>query len=218
MIPAITANESVIKKGERIKIDKTKKTDSDIPKNICDLLFIHKLYLQKNYSGSLIIFLDHKKNICLNHKSFCTFSQIMKKGLIIPASIMDSFHKAQENLGGNFKRQTKLDPRIHSAASYVVDRINNEESITRIKLVSPGFILNHKHHEVDERYTILHLSDGAYGHLFLPSHHRLNIEKIVDQPILFKKGELHGLSVLSGFAIVKVEIFGNFSPEDIHIH
>ena len=136
----------------------------------------------------------------------------------IPTSVFDLFHKVQADLGGNFKRQTKLNPRIYSAASHTVDRINDKNHITRIKLVSPGFILVHRHHKIEEHHTILELSDGAYGHLFHQNHHRLNIEGLKKQTLVFESGQSHGLSILSGFAIVSVEIFGEFCTEDVFVH
>jgi len=62
------------------------------------------------------------------------------------------------------------------------------------------------------------LFDGAYGHLFYPGHHRQAVEKLVGQSLCFQKGEFHGFHLGIGYAIVKIEITGEFDPEDVFIH
>ena len=136
---------------------------------------------------------------------------------LIPKEVMDRFHQAQKELGGNFHRQTRLNKRIYPAIKHVVDRTESEEHLTRIMLIGQGFILVHKHKDVTERLHVISMLDGAYGHLFYPKFHMLNLENLCGHSFDFEPNECHGLSILRGFALVKVEIFGKPNLEDVHV-
>jgi hypothetical protein len=140
------------------------------------------------------------------------------KKLPIPAEVLSALEKYQLELGGEFNRQGIIHPRIHASVRRIVERINSEEKRTRLIVASYGYILVHKHEKVIENFEILELFDGAYGHLFYPSHHREALEKFVRNPVTFQKGESHGLHLGIGYAIIKIEIDGKYDPYDVMIH
>ena len=136
----------------------------------------------------------------------------------IPEEVLSALEKYQLKLGGEFNLQGIIHPRIYASTRRLLERIDSKERRTWLIVASYGYILLHKHEKVVENFEILELFDGAYGHLFYPGHHRIGIEKIVGQPFTFRKGEFHGFHLGIGYAIIKIEITGEYDPDDVLIH
>jgi hypothetical protein len=136
----------------------------------------------------------------------------------IPENVLNALEKYQTEFGGNFYQQGIIHPRIYGSTRHLVERIDSKEKRVWLIVASYGYILVHKHKKVNESFEILELFEGAYGHVFYPNHHRESLEEFVGRPVSFKKGELHGLHISIGYAIIKIEITGEFDPDDVFLH
>ena len=119
----------------------------------------------------------------------------------IPKSVLDSFHQLQTDLGGNFKRQTGLNPRIFKSLIYAFDKVHEGGNLTRIMLLKEGMLLVHEV-SFNKRFEIVQMFNDAYGHVFYPGYHFSKIQNFE-----VKTGESYGISVLKGFVLLKVEIY-----------
>lgn len=137
---------------------------------------------------------------------------------MIETQTLEEFQKLQQQLGGLFKK-VSLNPRIYHSVVYAVDRVNSAKHLTRLVLVcSRGFVLKHFHKSVEEHLTLMYLYPDAYGHIFFPQHGRVRIEEHVGTEFVFEPGMVHGIAVLRGSAIFKVEVYGEFSVDDVFVH
>jgi hypothetical protein len=133
-----------------------------------------------------------------------------------PPYVLQAFHQFKIDIGGVFVRQRGLNPRVYKPLIYAEDRLNAPDHLTRVMLLGAGNLIVHHHKEIEEQLTIKTLFEGAYGHLFYPSHHRSRIEEIQGQTFTFKPLESHGFAILKGYLIVQVEVFGAFDPQDLY--
>ena len=136
----------------------------------------------------------------------------------IPTEVLSALNDIQSELGGGFNRQGIIHPEIYKSTRYLLERIDSEEKRTWLIIVDSGYILVHKHEKITEDFEILRLFNDAYGHIFYPKHHRSPIEKMVGEKLRYQKGEFHGLHLGIGYAIIKIEITGEFDPDDVFIH
>lgn len=150
------------------------------------------------------------------YESLCPFCY-MNIEPKLPSHVRDAFHEFQINHGGEFHRFTKLHPKTYSAVVYAFDSVNSDVHRTRFMALKPGFILVHYSEFFREELTILRMFDRGYGHLFYPGHHRSQLENICGKTFVLEPNSAnsHGIALLNGYLIVKSEIYGEYSPEDL---
>lgn len=116
-----------------------------------------------------------------------------------PIHVKQIFQQQQKDLGGKFKKYSRLELRIFRNLIYALQKIDNN-SVTRLLLLREGYIIPHQHLEgFGETSFKLTLLEGAYGHILRHNNHQsplLNFE--------VKTGERYGISVLKGYLIIEI--------------
>jgi hypothetical protein len=102
---------------------------------------------------------------------------------------------------------------------HAVCEVHNEGHRTLLVILKDGYVLKHLHKKVQEKVKIVYMSPGTYGHIFLPGHHHptLTAENIGDEYV-FDPGAVHGFSISVGYMILQIDVYGEFFPEDTHVH
>jgi hypothetical protein len=129
---------------------------------------------------------------------------------------LEKFRDLQQQLGGVFEEKS-LNQRIYRSVLCAADRQNEPGHITRLILVGCRFaIALHYHQNVTELITVVYASPNAQGHISLSARERVSLSESVGKQFTFTPTQAHGVIVISGYIILQVEVFGEFSDEDVY--
>ncbi len=130
--------------------------------------------------------------------------------------IIDAYRQLKKDLGGKFCRKSDLNTNVFQPVIFASQRTNSPDHVTRVMLLGPGNLRTHYHEHVTEVLQIVSQFNTPYGHLFYPGNTMTPFEDIGEDRIFtIRPFEPHGLALLHGYLLLKLEIHGLSDVEDI---